>query len=193
MSEVRRRRPSGDAVGRARRAPRTDGTSGVSWVADPLDGTTQLSFCRCPHIQRLPRRSATTARPVVGVVVDLSRGTDMVGGRGRSALVQRRGCHVADGRSELGHRPGRDGLQLAAERRPCRARKWPTCCCAPGHNRIGSAALDLCWVADCRFDAYFVGLHYWDWAAGSAICVPKPGAELVTFARRHRAGQARPS
>ena len=48
-------------------------------------------------------------------------------------------------------------------------------------RRIGSAALDLCWVANGRFDAYYEsGLHYWDWAAGSVIC-KEAGGQLATL------------
>jgi myo-inositol-1(or 4)-monophosphatase len=35
---------------------------------------------------------------------------------------------------------------------------------------MGSAALDLCAVADGRVDAFFeAGMHEWDWAAGALI------------------------
>ena len=38
-------------------------------------------------------------------------------------------------------------------------------------RRFGSAALDLCWVAGGRFDAFYEsGLNDWDWAAGGLIC-----------------------
>jgi myo-inositol-1(or 4)-monophosphatase len=48
-------------------------------------------------------------------------------------------------------------------------------------RRIGSAALDLCWVANGRFDAYFEsGLHYWDWAAGSVVC-QEAGGVIATL------------
>lgn len=39
-----------------------------------------------------------------------------------------------------------------------------------GIRRFGSAALDLCWVACARFDAYFeYNLSIWDFAAGMLI------------------------
>ena len=38
-------------------------------------------------------------------------------------------------------------------------------------RRLGSAALDLCWVAAGRYDAYFErGVHHWDVAAGALLC-----------------------
>lgn len=37
-------------------------------------------------------------------------------------------------------------------------------------RRIGAAAVDLCWVACGRVDAYYErGLQPWDWAAGAVI------------------------
>jgi myo-inositol-1(or 4)-monophosphatase len=37
-------------------------------------------------------------------------------------------------------------------------------------RRIGSASLDLCFVAAGRLDAFFeIGLNPWDWAAGALV------------------------
>ena len=37
-------------------------------------------------------------------------------------------------------------------------------------RRVGSAALDLCWVACGRYDGYYErGLSTWDYAAGALI------------------------
>ena len=50
-------------------------------------------------------------------------------------------------------------------------------------RRLGSAALDLCWTAGGRFDAYYEwGLNPWDLAAGALIALRR------FFARKaHRA------
>ena len=38
-------------------------------------------------------------------------------------------------------------------------------------RRFGSAALDLCWCAAGRFDAFYErGLNHWDLAAGALVC-----------------------
>jgi myo-inositol-1(or 4)-monophosphatase len=38
-------------------------------------------------------------------------------------------------------------------------------------RRLGSAALDLAWLAAGRYDAYYeYGLNAWDWAAGEMLC-----------------------
>ena len=81
-------------------------------------------------------------------------------------------CHVAEGRSQLETALVGTGFSYRRENRVVQA-------AILAHllprirdiRRVGSAALDLCWVANGRFDAYFEsGTHYWDWAAGSVIC-----------------------
>jgi len=53
-------------------------------------------------------------------------------------------------------------------------------------RRIGSAALDLCLVAEGALDAYAeLGTHEWDWAAGALIC-EEAGVAVVRPARRGR-------
>ena len=38
-------------------------------------------------------------------------------------------------------------------------------------RRLGSAALDLAWLAAGRYDAYYeYGLNAWDWADGEMLC-----------------------
>ena len=51
-------------------------------------------------------------------------------------------------------------------------------------RRFGSAALDLCWVAAGRFDAFYEsGLNDWDSAAGSLIC-EEAGGEVTMMPGR---------
>ncbi|MCP5486643.1 MAG: inositol monophosphatase [Spirochaetales bacterium] len=55
---------------------------------------------------------------------------------------------------------------------------------ARGIRRTGSAAMDLCWVAEGRFDAHYeVSLNSWDVAAGSII-VTEAGGRLSDFSGR---------
>ena len=45
-------------------------------------------------------------------------------------------------------------------------------------RRAGAAALDLCWLAAGRVDAYYErGLNHWDWAAASLV-VSEAGGEV---------------
>ena len=91
-------------------------------------------------------------------------------------------CHVANGRSQLATALVGTGFSYRPERRVAQAallaRVLPV---VRDIRRIGSAALDLCFVANGRFDAYFEsGLHYWDWAAGRVIC-QEAGGQLATL------------
>jgi myo-inositol-1(or 4)-monophosphatase len=51
-------------------------------------------------------------------------------------------------------------------------------------RRLGSAALDLCYVAAGRFDGFWeVALHSWDMAAGM-LCVREAGGRVTDFRGR---------
>ena len=59
------------------------------------------------------------------------------------------------------------------------------CRSAEGLRRLGSAAIDLCYVACGRFDAFWEeGLNPWDVAAG-AIIVREAGGNVTDFAGRN--------
>ncbi len=168
VSELHRCRP-GDAL-LSEEGASHDGTTKVSWVADPLDGTTNFFY-------QVPAYSVSLAAcyegdPVVGVVVDPSRRETWSAAQGRGAWCNDVPCRVAGGRSQLETALVGTGFSYRRENRVVQA-------AILAHllprirdiRRIGSAALDLCWVANGRFDAYFEsGTHYWDWAAGSVIC-----------------------
>jgi myo-inositol-1(or 4)-monophosphatase len=157
------------------------GTSRVSWVADPLDGTTNFFF-------DLPAFSVSLAaeydgRPVVGVVVDVSRQETWAATVGRGAFCNGVACHVASGRSVLATALVATGFSYSTERRAEQAAVLPYLLPAVRDiRRFGSAALDLCWVAAGRYDAYYEsGLNAWDSAAGSLIC-EEAGGEVTTLA-----------
>ena len=97
VSELHRARP-GDAL-LSEEGASHDGTTKVSWVADPLDGTTNFFY-------QVPAYSVSLAAcyegdPVVGVVVDPSRHETWSAAQGRGAWCNDVACHVASGRSQL--------------------------------------------------------------------------------------------
>ena len=139
-------------------------------MADPLDGTTNFFF-------QVPAYSVSLAacyqgEPVVGVVVDPSRHETWRAAQGRGAWRNETPCHVAGGRSQLATALVGTGFSYRPEQRVVQAGVLAYLLPGSGTSgSVGSAALDICWVANGRFDAYFEsGLHYWDWAAGSVIC-----------------------
>jgi myo-inositol-1(or 4)-monophosphatase len=143
------------------------GSTGIRWVIDPLDGTTNFLF-------GVPQYSVSIAAeiagdPVVGVVIDPSHRETWAARRGGGARCNGVPCRVAEGRStRFGYRQDRRAwqAQVAAGLIPA----------VRDLRRFGSAALDLCWVAGARVDAYYEwGLNPWDLSAGRVICTEAGG------------------
>ncbi|MFF0742291.1 inositol monophosphatase family protein [Streptomyces sp. NPDC004111] len=151
----------------------TEGSSGVRWIVDPLDGTVN-------YLYGLPSWAVSVAaeyrgETLVGVVEAPLR-------RETYRAVLGRGAYC-DGPSETGRklavRPSPPleraligtGFGYLAERRARQARIAGRL--IPGFRDIrrgGSAAIDLCDVAGGRLDGYYErGLNPWDFAAGDLI------------------------
>lgn len=152
-----------------------EGSTGVRWVIDPLDGTTNFLF-------GIPQFSVSIAaeideKPVVGVVIDPSRGETWAARKGGGARCNGALCHVASGRSTLDTALVVTGFAYLVERRAWQARIAAEIIPRVRDlRRLGSAALDLCWVAGGRADAYYEwGLNPWDLSAGSLICTEAGG------------------
>lgn len=178
LAELRRARPDDSVVGEEGASHK--GTSPISWVADPLDGTTNFLFGIPAYCVSLAAEHL--GRPIVGVVVDPSRGETWSAAQGRGAWCNGSACHVASGRSELATALVATGFGYKAERRAEQVRVLPRLLPAVRDiRRFGSAALDLCWVAGGRLDAYYEShLNEWDWAAGQIICL-EAGAEVTVL------------
>ncbi len=150
------------------------GDSGLQWVVDPLDGTTN-------YLYGLPIWSVSVACEdadggLVGVVFDPCRGELFAAERGRGATLNGRPIVVSQ----------QDDLSRAligtgfAYRAPTRARQARMLVEVLPHvrdiRRGGSAALDLAWVACGRLDGYFeLGTHHWDRAAGVVLVAEAGG------------------
>lgn len=140
----------------------------VRWVVDPLDGTTnylygQPAFCVSIGVE-------VDGEPAVGVVFDPSLGETFAGRAGGGATLNGAPIRVSD-KAELATALLGTGFNYGAEERSAQGR-------VIAHvlprvrdlRRRGAAALDLCWVACGRLDAYFErGLQAWDMAAGDLI------------------------
>lgn len=178
VAELRRSRPDDAVVGEE--GTRRTGTSGISWVVDPLDGTTNFLFGIPAYCVSVAARSGTDT--LVGVVVDPSRGETWAATRGRGSSCNGQPCHVADGRSTLATALVATGFGYDPGRRAEQAALLPILLPAVRDlRRVGSAALDLCWVAGGRFDAYYEShLNDWDAAAGKLIC-EEAGADVVVL------------
>ncbi|MGH3310899.1 MAG: inositol monophosphatase family protein [Streptomyces sp.] len=146
----------------------TEGSSGVRWVIDPLDGTVN-------YLYGLPGWAVSIAaeyegETVVGVVEAPPRGETFRAALGHGAFrnAQPLRCRPAP---PLDQALVGTGFNYVAERRAAQAE-------VAGQlipqvrdiRRSGSAAIDLCDVAAGRMDAFYErGLHAWDLAAGDLI------------------------
>jgi myo-inositol-1(or 4)-monophosphatase len=145
------------------------GTSGVTWVLDPLDGTVN-------YLYGFPSWAVSVAAvvdgtPSVGVVHAPALRTVWRGIAGQFATANEVPIHcggveslsaalVATG---FGYDPG-----VRSRQGEIIARLLPQ---IRDIRRAGAAAVDLCWVAQGVVDAYFErGTHLWDRAAAMAIC-----------------------
>ncbi|ONK13332.1 inositol monophosphatase family protein [Streptomyces sp. MP131-18] len=148
------------------------GTSGFRWVIDPLDGTVNYLY-GIPHTAvsvACEQRSGESWHAVVGVVHDPARGETFTAALGQGACLNGRPLWVND--------PVDPASALVATgfaySSGARARQGAAAAALLPRVRDlrcgGSAALDLCWVAAGRCDAYYEDeLGRWDWAAGALI------------------------
>jgi myo-inositol-1(or 4)-monophosphatase len=144
------------------------GTSGVRWIVDPLDGTTN-------YIYRYPAFGASIGIEVdgilaAGVVHDTARDRVYTGIVGAGASCNGQPIRVRD-HDDLATALVATGFQPQPERRAWQAevlaRVLPR---VRDVRRGGSAAIDLCGVACGHLDAFYeAGLAEWDTAAGHAI------------------------
>ncbi len=138
---------------------------GAVWVIDPIDGTT--NFAHHSPIFAVSIGLVLDGRPQVGVVEAPEMGERFVAVRGQGATLNGRPMRVSDN-PELARAVLATGFaydRAVIERNLRLFSKFVLRSRAV--RRLGSAALDLCWVAAGRFDGFWeMGLKPWDVAAG---------------------------
>jgi myo-inositol-1(or 4)-monophosphatase len=153
--------------------------SAYRWIVDPLDGTTN-------YVHGVPHYAVSVAlehegRLLAGVVLDPCADECFAALRGRGAWLNGESIR-ASATPQLssalvavsfpasvapGSRPIADFEQVVVRSRAVR--------------RTGSAALNLCYVACGRFDAYFAReTHAWDVAAG-ALAIQEAGGTITAI------------
>jgi myo-inositol-1(or 4)-monophosphatase len=158
------RRPADGLLGEE--GASNEGSSGVRWVIDPLDGTVN-------YLYGLPSWSVSIAaevdgETVVGVIAAPMRGETCHAVLGEGAFVNGERAHCRP-TPPFEHALVSTGFGYRLEVRTHQA--------AVAHRlipqvrdirRAGSAAIDLCDVGSGRLDGYYErGLHAWDYAAGA--------------------------
>jgi myo-inositol-1(or 4)-monophosphatase len=166
LAGLRESRPDDAIV--SEESPQQPGTSTVTWYVDPLDGTVNYLY-GIPHYA-VSIAAAIDGRLVAGVVADVERGVHYSAVRGGGAWCDSRRLACSSQPDPAFALVG-TGFGYDAERRSVQARSLTSVLpVVRDIRRMGSAALDLCAVADGRLDAFFeAGMFPWDWAAGALI------------------------
>ncbi len=196
------RRPEDGFVGEEE-GESEQGSSGLRWVVDPLDGTINFLFGIPQWCVSVAVRDEAGA--IAGAVYDANRDelfsatregiAQLDGPRGSGELSRRAGEEgsreratgdpAGPGGSQLSSAMVATGLAYDAEVR--RAQAGVLARLVPhvrDVRRFGSAALDLTWTAAGRFDAYYErSVKQWDIAAGALIC-ERAGLQIHELAPR---------
>lgn len=164
--EIRAARPDDAFVGEE--GDDTVGTSGVTWVADPIDGTVNFLYSIPQFAVSLAARVGDEV--VAGVVYNPMSGETFTAVRGGGAFLDGDPISVS-GVRELASALVGVGYTYRADVRAHQAVETARLIgVVRDVRRLGSAALDLCFVACGRLDAYVErGLKPWDLAAGRLI------------------------
>jgi len=151
------------------------------WVFDPIDGTTNYAhnlpiFCSSLALE-------VDGQPIVAAVYDPSRRELFTAERGQGARLNGQPIHVS-GATTLIDSLLVTGFHYEVQQDPEEVialfGKFITQ--ARAVRRLGSAALDLCYVAAGRFDGFWEKkLQPWD-VAGGALIVIEAGGRVTTMA-----------
>ena len=188
---IRAARPEDAIVGEE--GASVSGTSGVTWYIDPIDGTTNFLY-------DLPAWAVSigaedSSGPLAGVVYIPALGEMFTATRGGGAFLN--GAPIQSNNiADVSQALVCTGFSYSADQRTIQAQRVSRFI----HQirdirRAGAAAIDLCFVACGRIDAYFEeNLHQWDISAGILIAheagcrsgdfsghTPRP-AEILTTA-----------
>ena len=147
----------------------TQGTSGIRWVVDPLDGTINFLFGVPQWAVSIAAEDSEGA--LVGVVYDPERDELFSAIRGGQATLDGHPI-TASTKTDMATALIGTGFGYDSEVRRAQAavvaRLLPE---VRDIRRFGAAAIDLAWTACGRLDAYYEhGLNAWDLAAGGLIC-----------------------
>lgn len=162
-----------------------EGTSGITWVVDPIDGTTNYLYGLPSYVVSIaasvedPRALADGRRPVAGAVYNPSTGELFEAWEDGGAFLDGEPISIS-GKEELATALVATGFGYTVERKleqlEMLQRVLPR---VRDIRRIGAAAYDLCLIACGRIDAYYErGLNPWDYSAG-ALIAREAGAELL--------------
>ncbi|RAW93578.1 inositol monophosphatase family protein [Photorhabdus laumondii] len=154
-----------------------NGSSGIKWIIDPIDGTS--NFIRLIPAYAISIAAEVDGKVVAGAIYDPSHRDIFTAGLGLGArcngykIKSSNTFNLSDAIVSTGFSKNPEVRRKQAKiisRLLTEVRDIRSC---------GSAALDLCWLAAGRLDAYYEhDLGYWDLAAGSLIA-SEAGADIL--------------
>lgn len=157
----------------------SDWRDGRVWIIDPLDGTVNF-------VHRLPQVAVSVAlwedgEPRLGVVHDVVRGEIFTGLAGEGAYLDGTQLDMTSRSANLAAALIATGFPYDRQERPQHyAEQFGRVMGGVGGmRRLGSSALDFCWVAAGRVDGYYeASIAPWDGAAG--VIVVEEAGGIVT-------------
>lgn len=153
------------------------------WIIDPLDGTT--NFVHGLGIFAVSIAFAMDDRVMMGIVYNPTNGELFSAIEGQGAKLADHSIHTSS-TAEVSESLLVTGFPYLMEHdRAALLRRFSNClAAAQGIRRLGSAALDLCYVACGRFDGFWEeNLKPWDTAAGMLIA-REAGGRITDFNER---------
>jgi myo-inositol-1(or 4)-monophosphatase len=155
-----------------------EGSSRYQWIIDPLDGTT--NFANHLGLFAVSIAFAIDGEPVIGIVINPETGELFSARKGNGATLNGSKInvsekeHVSDSLLVTGF-----PYDFKTMLNPLMQRFENCLKAARGVRRLGSAALDLCYVACGRFEGFWEqNLNPWDTAAG--VVIAREAGALVT-------------
>jgi myo-inositol-1(or 4)-monophosphatase len=156
------------------------GSGRQMWVIDPLDGTSN-------YLHGFPHYCVSIAlvengEPTDAVIFDPLRNELFTASKGAGAVLNDRRIRVSD-RKDLGGAMVHTGFAPRERARASAQLKTVDALLVQAEDvrRVGSAALDLAYVACGRADAYFeAGVKAWDIAAG-VLLVREAGGKVCNY------------
>jgi myo-inositol-1(or 4)-monophosphatase len=179
ISRIREKYPDHDFLGEESGSRQVK--SDYKWIIDPLDGTTNFAhglpiFCVSIGLEVRGKIEA-------GVVYNPNMDELFTAERGKGAFLNGRGIHVSPSTLLIDSLVV-TGFPYDIQDNPYHAVELFSSFLMETRavRRLGSAAIDLCYIAAGRFDGYWeVSLNPWDMAAG-VLLVEEAGGRFTDFA-----------
>lgn len=179
LGEIRSRFPGHKII--AEESGESAGAGGQVWYIDPLDGT--VNYAHRVPIFSVSIAYAEAGKAQLGVVYDPMRDECFSGQAGHGAWLNGNPLHVAE-ENILDQALLVTGFPYDIRTNPQNNLEHYArfALRSQGVRRLGSAALDLCYVAAGRFDGYWeLRMNAWDIAAGGLIA-EQAGAYVTNLA-----------